>query len=77
MIQGLHAACFTAKSLQAGGALLTLLNDLHRVCPGQDVLGQPHFGKVTLANGLEELIIVDMGSMFAEMAVRPCCMMIS
>lgn len=36
----LHRKCFMEKCLETGGALLTLLNDLHSLCPHQDVLGQ-------------------------------------
>lgn len=57
--------------MEAEGALLTLVNDLHgHFCPTQVVPDQPHFVKAALAEGLEELVIVNAGLLVARMAVR-------
>lgn len=55
-IQGLHSLGFIKKSLEAGGVLLGVLDDLHsHLCPGQEVLGQLRGGEAALTHGPEEL----------------------
>lgn len=55
---GLHGKVPEARGLEPGGVLFTFLNDpVSHLCPGKNVPGQCHLGKVILASGPEEPVM--------------------
>ena len=72
VIQTLHNVDFPEKSQEAGGALLTFLNNLDGyLCPSQNVPGQLHLGNVTFTNGVEDLIVVNMSLLISRDGLGP------
>lgn len=51
---------------------MTLVNDFHSyLLPSQDVSGQLHLGKGTLAVGPEELVVASMGLLLSRDGGKP------